>query len=70
MKAWHLTDTTGPDALELVEIPEPEPGPGQVRVKLRSSGLNHLDLWVSRGLPKPPRFPTSSAPTAPAWSMR
>lgn len=57
MKAWHLTDTTGPDALELAEIPEPQPGPGQIRLKLRSSGLNHLDLWVSRGLPKPPGFP-------------
>lgn len=57
MKAWHLNDTTGPDALELVEIDEPEPGPGQIRVKLEMSGLNHLDLWVSRGLPKPHNLP-------------
>ncbi len=57
MKAWHLTDTTGPEALELVEIDEPQPGPGQIRVKLKMSGLNHLDLWVSRGLPKPHHLP-------------
>lgn len=57
MKAWHLNDTTGLDALELVEIDEPQPGPGQVRVKLEMSGLNHLDLWVSRGLPKPHHLP-------------
>lgn len=57
MKAWHLNDTTGPEALELVEIDEPEPGPGQIRVKLEMSGLNHLDLWVSRGLPKPHHLP-------------
>lgn len=57
MKAWHLNDTTGPEALELVEIDEPEPGPGQIRVKLEMSGLNHLDLWVSRGLPKPHNLP-------------
>jgi NADPH2:quinone reductase len=57
MKAWHLNDTTGPDALELVEIDEIQPGPGQIRVKLEMSGLNHLDLWVSRGLPKPHNLP-------------
>jgi zinc-binding alcohol dehydrogenase/oxidoreductase len=57
MKAWHLTDTTGPDALELVDIDEPQPGPGEIRVKIKFSGLNHLDLWVSRGLPKPHHFP-------------
>lgn len=57
MKAWHLNDTTGPEALELAEIDEPQPGPGQIRVKLEMSGLNHLDLWVSRGLPKPHNLP-------------
>ncbi len=57
MKAWHLNDTTGLDALELVEVEEPQPKPGEVRIKLRFSGLNHLDLWVSRGLPKPHSLP-------------
>jgi NADPH:quinone reductase-like Zn-dependent oxidoreductase len=57
MKAWHLNDTTGLDALELVELDEPIPGPGELRIKLISSGLNHLDLWVSKGLPKPHTLP-------------
>lgn len=57
MKAWHLTDTKGPEALELVDVDEPQPGPGQLRIKLEYSGLNHLDLWVSRGLPKPHHLP-------------
>lgn len=57
MKAWHLNDTTGPEALELVEIDEPKPGSGQIRIKLEMSGLNHLDLWVSRGMPKPHHLP-------------
>ena len=57
MKAWHLTDTTGPDALELVDVEEPQPGPGELRIKIKFSGLNHLDLWVSRGLPKPHHLP-------------
>lgn len=57
MKAWHLTDTTGIDAFQLVEIDTPDPGPGEVRVRLVTSGLNHLDLWVSRGLPAPKHLP-------------
>jgi NADPH2:quinone reductase len=57
MKAWHLNDTTGPDALEIVEIDEIQPGQGQIRVKLEMRGLNHLDLWVRRGLPKPHNLP-------------
>jgi zinc-binding alcohol dehydrogenase/oxidoreductase len=57
MKAWQLTETRGIDSYVLNEVPEPEPGPGQVRVKLNSMGLNHLDIWVSMGLPAPHEFP-------------
>lgn len=57
MKVWHLEDTEGPDAMKMAEIEEPTPGPGEVRVKIDHSGLNHLDLWVSRGLPKPHHLP-------------
>ncbi len=57
MRAWQLHDTTGPDAYALDDIPMPEPGPGEVRVALRIAAINHLDLWVSRGLPAPDRLP-------------
>lgn len=57
MKAWHLTDSKGPESLELAEIDTPEPGSGEVRIKIKYSGLNHLDLWVSKGMPKPHSFP-------------
>ncbi len=57
MLAWQLHETVGPDGYRLEEAPDPEPGPGEVRVRLRSAALNHLDLWVSRGLPAPRRFP-------------
>ena len=33
------------------DIPVPEPGPGDVRVRVHAAALNHLDLWVVRGLP-------------------
>ncbi|HKX76526.1 MAG TPA: zinc-binding dehydrogenase [Acidimicrobiia bacterium] len=57
MRAWLLHDTTGPDALSLEEVEEPQPQAGQVRVAVKVAGLNHLDLWVSRGLPAPNHLP-------------
>ncbi len=57
MKAWQLPDTRGIDSYVLNEIPEPEPGPGEVRVAIKTSGINHLDIWVSMGLPAPEHLP-------------
>lgn len=57
MRAWLLDDTTGIDALRLGEVPSPEPGPGEARVRLKVIGLNHLDVWVSHGLPRPKALP-------------
>lgn len=39
------------DDVEVAEVPTPEPGPGEVRVEVRAASLNHVDLWVRRGLP-------------------
>ena len=57
MRAWLLSETRGPQGYALGVVPDPEPGPGEVRVRLRSSALNHLDLWVAHGMPAPPAFP-------------
>lgn len=38
------------DKLTLVEQPAPKPGPGQVAVRLQAAGMNHLDVWVRRGV--------------------
>ena len=57
MRAWLLNDTNGPESYRLESIATPEPGPDEVRVQLRASALNHLDLWVSRGMPAPHHFP-------------
>lgn len=40
-----------PGVIQLQEVPTPEPGPGEVRVRVHATALNHLDLWVRRGLP-------------------
>ena len=55
----------GADALVLEDAPTPEPGPGQVRVRVRALGLNHLDLWVRRGVPGH-RFPLPLVPVSDA----
>jgi NADPH:quinone reductase-like Zn-dependent oxidoreductase len=57
MRAWMLHGPDRPSAYALGETTTPEPGPGEVRVALRASALNHLDLWVARGEPAPPSFP-------------
>ncbi len=51
MKAAVFHEHGGPEVIRTEELPIPEPGPGQVRVRVRASSLNHLDLWVRRGLP-------------------
>lgn len=57
MRAWLLDETTGPEAWHVGSVDTPMPGPREVRVTLKASALNHLDLWVAKGLPKPPAFP-------------
>jgi zinc-binding alcohol dehydrogenase/oxidoreductase len=57
MKAWQLSDTKGIGSYQLNEVAEPQPGPDEVRVILSYSALNHLDLWVSQGLPAPKHLP-------------
>lgn len=57
MRAWLLHDTNGPSSYTLGEVADPEPGPDEVRVRLKASALNHLDLWTSMGLPAPKSFP-------------
>lgn len=57
MKAWQLTDTKGIGSYTLNDVDEPEPGPGEIRIKISHSALNHLDLWVSQGLPAPKHLP-------------
>ncbi|MEC8493627.1 MAG: alcohol dehydrogenase catalytic domain-containing protein, partial [Planctomycetota bacterium] len=51
MRAVHLMEHGGPEAFRLVDVPVPEPGPGEARVKVAAVSLNHLDVWVRRGMP-------------------
>lgn len=51
MKAAIFSEHGGPEVIRIAEVETPHPGPGEVRVEVRASSLNHLDLWVRRGLP-------------------
>lgn len=51
MRCVVVREHGGPERLRLEERPVPEPGPGQVRIAVAAVGLNHLDLWVRRGVP-------------------
>jgi len=51
MKAVVIREHGSYERLLLEERAVPEPGPGEVRVAVKAAGLNHLDLWVRRGVP-------------------
>lgn len=51
MKAAVFSEFGGPEVIRLEEMEIPEPGPGEVRIAVRAAALNHLDLWIRRGLP-------------------
>ncbi|MEZ6015807.1 MAG: zinc-binding dehydrogenase [Planctomycetota bacterium] len=51
MQTVHITAHGGPEVLALVDTPIPAPAPGEVLVRVLGVSLNHLDLWVRRGMP-------------------
>lgn len=51
MKAIVIERHGGPDVLHYTEVAEPKIRSRDVLVRVRACGLNHLDLWVRRGLP-------------------
>jgi NADPH:quinone reductase-like Zn-dependent oxidoreductase len=50
-EAMVLRGHGGPEVLVRETIDLPEPGAREVRVRVRAVAINHLDLWVRRGLP-------------------
>jgi NADPH:quinone reductase-like Zn-dependent oxidoreductase len=51
MKAIVIRAPGGPETLSYEDWPDPEPGPGEVLIRVRAAGVNHLDLFMRRGLP-------------------
>jgi NADPH:quinone reductase-like Zn-dependent oxidoreductase len=51
MKAAIFSEHGGPEVVRYAEAAEPRINPTEVLVRVRACALNHLDLWVRRGLP-------------------
>ena len=51
MKAIIFSEHGGPEVLRYAEVREPEIGANEALVRVRACALNHLDLWVRRGMP-------------------
>jgi len=51
MKAIVIAEHGGPEVLRYTDVLEPKLGPTDVLVRVRACALNHLDLWVRRGIP-------------------
>jgi NADPH:quinone reductase-like Zn-dependent oxidoreductase len=55
VRAVRIHEDGGPEVLVLEDAPDPVAGPGEVLVRLRTSALNHIDLWIRKGLPSVPK---------------
>ncbi len=53
MKAVVMEARGGPEVLKVAEVPTPEPGPKEVRIRVKAAALNHLDIWVRKGVASP-----------------
>jgi NADPH:quinone reductase-like Zn-dependent oxidoreductase len=55
VKAVRIHADGGPDVLVLEEVADPVAAPGEVLIRVRASALNHLDVWIRKGLPSVPK---------------
>jgi NADPH:quinone reductase-like Zn-dependent oxidoreductase len=51
MKAVRIHEFGGPEVLRYEDVPDPKPRKDQVLVRVKACAMNHLDLWVRKGLP-------------------
>jgi NADPH:quinone reductase-like Zn-dependent oxidoreductase len=51
MKAVRIHQFGGPEVLTYEDVPDPQPRKDEVLVRVRACSLNHLDVWVRKGLP-------------------
>jgi NADPH:quinone reductase-like Zn-dependent oxidoreductase len=55
VRAVRIHEDGGPEVLVLEEAPDPAPAAGEVLVRLKASALNHLDVWIRKGMPSVPK---------------
>jgi NADPH:quinone reductase-like Zn-dependent oxidoreductase len=55
VKAVRIYEDGDPGVLRYEDVPDPEQGPDEILVALRAASLNHLDVWIRKGLPSVPK---------------
>jgi len=51
MKAVRIHQFGGPQVLRYEDVPDAKPRKDQVLVRVKACAMNHLDIWVRKGLP-------------------
>ncbi|MGH9556647.1 MAG: alcohol dehydrogenase catalytic domain-containing protein, partial [Terriglobales bacterium] len=51
MKALRFHEFGGPEVLKYEDVPDPTLRKDQVLVRVKACAMNHIDLWVRKGLP-------------------
>src|SRR5207247_7869689 len=51
MRAISVSQTGGPDVLQIAEVPGLAPGPGQLLVTVAAAGVNFMDIYQREGRP-------------------
>jgi NADPH:quinone reductase-like Zn-dependent oxidoreductase len=51
MKAIRIHEFGGPEVLRYEDVPHPQLRKDQVLVRVKACAMNHLDIWVRKGLP-------------------
>jgi zinc-binding alcohol dehydrogenase/oxidoreductase len=55
VKSIRIHEDGGPEVLRYEDVPDPTAGDGEVLIELRAASLNHLDVWIRKGLPSVPK---------------
>ena len=51
MKAIYFDEHGGPEVLQYGDLDDPAPGPGEVLLAVKAASLNHIDIFLRRGVP-------------------
>jgi NADPH:quinone reductase-like Zn-dependent oxidoreductase len=51
MQVARIHEHGPPEVIRVEDVPAPVAGPGEVLVRVLAVSVNHLDLWVRRGMP-------------------
>jgi NADPH:quinone reductase-like Zn-dependent oxidoreductase len=54
MRAALFRRHGGPEVMEVADVPSPQAGDGEIAIRVTAAALNHVDLWLRRGLPALP----------------